>query len=185
MLKKVFITPDQLVRDSFRLARSVYDSGFRPDVLLALWRGGSPVGIVVHEFLLYLGVPTYHTAIKVDTYDGIGRRRKPRLERCGHVLKRLGPDTRVLVVDDIYDSGDTLTAVRARLGARTPHVRTATVYCKNGRNACEGGPDYYVRATRNWLVFPHELVGLTPREIRRKAPYLGRALPSKRRKPEA
>jgi hypoxanthine phosphoribosyltransferase len=175
-LTKEFISPGQLVGDSFRLARRVYDSGFRPGVLLALWRGGSPVGIVVHEFFLFHGIDAYHTTIKVDSYDGVGRRREPQLERFDHVVGRITPGTRVLVVDDIYDSGKTMRAVCGELGVHTPHIKTATVYCKSGHAAGGTGPDYFVRATDHWLVFPHELVGLTPEEIRQKSDYLGGAV---------
>jgi len=64
MAEKEYIGADELVRDSFELAARIYASGYRPDVILVLWRGGTPVGIVVHEFLLYKGVETYHTAVK-------------------------------------------------------------------------------------------------------------------------
>jgi hypoxanthine phosphoribosyltransferase len=59
MVEKEFIRADDLVRESFDLAKRIYDSGFIPDVLLVLWRGGTPVGIVIHEFLLYKGIETY------------------------------------------------------------------------------------------------------------------------------
>ena len=44
-------------------------------------------------------------------------------------------------------------------------VRIATVYYKPARNRSALVPDYYVRALDDWLVFPHELVGLTREEI--------------------
>jgi hypothetical protein len=44
-------------------------------------------------------------------------------------------------------------------------IRIATVYYKPDRNRSAVRPDYYVRETNNWLVFPHELQGLTRQEI--------------------
>jgi hypothetical protein len=45
------------------------------------------------------------------------------------------------------------------------NVRIATVYFKPARNKTQLKPDFYIRATDEWLVFPHELKGLTREEI--------------------
>jgi hypothetical protein len=45
-------------------------------------------------------------------------------------------------------------------------------YYKPSRNTTTFAPDYYVRETDHWLVFPHELMDLTPDEIRTKDPFL-------------
>jgi len=63
-MHKEFIRADALFRDAFTLARRVYDSGFNPEALVVLWRGGTPVGMVIHEFLLYKGIRTYHIRTK-------------------------------------------------------------------------------------------------------------------------
>jgi hypoxanthine phosphoribosyltransferase len=39
---KEYISANEFVRDAFTLARDIYESGYRPDVLLVLWRGGTP-----------------------------------------------------------------------------------------------------------------------------------------------
>lgn len=172
MTDKEYVRADELVRDAFRLARVIYDSGFRPDVLIVLWRGGTPVGIVIHEFLLYKGIRTYHTAVKAESYSGIEERVEPRIENFDAVLAAVRPGSRVLVVDDIFDTGATLKLVCDRLRAVTPHVRTATLYYKPGNNRTSLTPDFYMRLTDRWIVFPHELMGLAPEEILRKDPSL-------------
>ena len=168
MLQKEFIRADDLVRDAFQLARIIYDTGYRPDVLLVLWRGGTPVGVVIHEFLRYKGIETYHTVVKAESYTGIGRRREPVIENLDGILARLGADSRVLIIDDIFDTGCTLSCVRDRLLARTRHIRTATLYDKPGSHQTDLAPDFCLRKTENWIVFPHELMDLTPDEIREK-----------------
>jgi hypothetical protein len=45
------------------------------------------------------------------------------------------------------------------------HVRIATVFYKPARNRTQLQPDFCVRTTDAWLVFPHELKGLTREEI--------------------
>ena len=44
-MNKVFISAQDLLEDSFKLALKVYESGFRPDYIVGVWRGGAPVGI--------------------------------------------------------------------------------------------------------------------------------------------
>ncbi|MGQ9661063.1 MAG: phosphoribosyltransferase [Kiritimatiellia bacterium] len=165
---KEFVSPDQLLQDSFALGRVVYESGYRPEVLLAVWRGGTPVGIVVHEFLLYMGIVTSHAAIKVESYADIGRSKAPRVKYIEPVLDAIRSDAAVLVIDDIFDTGQTLATVCARLRTKTSSVKTATLYLRQRRRARTAGPDFFVRVTDRWVVFPHEIVGLTAEEIRHK-----------------
>ena len=70
----------------------------------------------------------------------------------------------------MFDSGRSLEAVIAELRRRcrrnlADQIRIATVYYKPERNRSSLKPDYYVRSTNSWLVFPHELQGLTRQEI--------------------
>ena len=168
MVEKAFIRADDLVRDSFELARRIYDSGFVPDVLLVLWRGGTPVGIVIHEFLLYKGIDTYHTALKAESYVGIGERVKPRIEYMESLLEKVTPASKVLVVDDIFDSGSTMKAVLELLSPAVAEVKIATLYYKPEANTTDIAPDFYGCKTDRWIVFPHELLGLSEGEIRAK-----------------
>ncbi|MDP6524167.1 MAG: phosphoribosyltransferase family protein [Kiritimatiellia bacterium] len=168
MSDKEFIESNDLVRDSFCLADQIYRSGYRPDVILVLWRGGTPVGIVVHEFLLYKGIETYHAVVKAESYSGIGRRTKVTVDNLGDVLERIDGESRVLVVDDIFDTGWTVQEVRRILSARTGHVKVATLYQREGHNQTDVSPDFCYRQTDRWIVFPHELMDLSPEEIKMK-----------------
>lgn len=47
MTGKIFLSSNELTKDSFRLAKKIYDSGWHPEVIVGLWRGGTPVGIAV------------------------------------------------------------------------------------------------------------------------------------------
>lgn len=51
MSDKQYLSADQLLVDSFRLAERVFSSGFEPTMIIAIWRGGVPIGIAVQEFL--------------------------------------------------------------------------------------------------------------------------------------
>lgn len=170
MSEKVYLDSNGLTRDSFALARKIYDSGFHPEVVIGLWRGGTPIAVAVHEFLHYLGVNCYHTALKTVAYTGIGTHKKPVVENIGAVLEHIRPNTPVLVVDDIFDSGDTAAAVKEAFAPFNNNLKIATLYYKPLRSKVPFGPDFFLKETDAWLVFPHELMGLTPEEVKEKDP---------------
>ena len=169
---KEFIRADDLVRDAFRLARLIFDSGYRPEVIVVVWRGGTPVGVAVHEFLLYKGIRAHHAVVKAESYLGVGKRKTPRIEGLEGILENIAPGSEVLVVDDIFDTGLTIARLRDMLKGRTRNVKIATLYCKPANNRTGLVPDFFLRKTDRWVVFPHELMDLTPDEIRRKDPDL-------------
>ena len=63
-MDKLFITADELLKDSFKLAWMIFESGFKPNYIVGVWRGGAPVGIAVQEFLSVLGLESDHVAIR-------------------------------------------------------------------------------------------------------------------------
>ena len=54
-MEKHYLSADDYLRDSWRLAAAVKASGWQPDILIALWRGGAPVGIALHEYFKVSG----------------------------------------------------------------------------------------------------------------------------------
>lgn len=182
---KVYLTADRLLEDSFRLANQVLDAGFEPTHIVGIWRGGAPVGIAVQELLAYRGIDCDHIAIRTASYTGIDRQEKEvRVYALGYLIDTLNPEDRLLVIDDVFDSGRSIEAFLRELAARCRHnmprdVRTATVYYKPKRNRTALVPDFYVHQTDEWLVFPHEICGLTEAEIRANKPQAGLILGSR------
>ena len=70
--EKKYISADEFLLDAWRLAAAVRQSGWRPDWLVALWRGGAFAGIAVHEFLQASGWAVEHLPLKCRSYSGIG-----------------------------------------------------------------------------------------------------------------
>ncbi|WP_300542215.1 phosphoribosyltransferase family protein [Maricaulis sp.] len=173
-IPKRYITADHLLADSMRLARQVFEDGFRPSHIVGVWRGGAPVGIAVQEYLDYRGVETDHIALRTSSYTGIDRQAKEvRVFGEGYLVDTLNAEDRLLIVDDVFDSGRSIDAILRVLKAKCRRnypddVRVATVYYKPARNMTALEPDYHVEQTDDWLVFPHELCGLTDAEIRAK-----------------
>ncbi len=79
--------------------------------------------------------------------------------------------------------GNTIAAVIQELTRRargnTPEdIRVAVPWFKPSRNQTTLTPDYYLRETSEWLVFPHELDALTPAELRKFRPEIARIIQS-------
>lgn len=168
---KEFIAADSLLRDSLALGMQIVRSGFQPTFLVGIWRGGAPIGIAVQEVLEYHGIDCDHLAIRTSSYNGIDQRDgEVRVHAVDYLVSRLTAEDRLLLIDDIFDSGRSMEAVIAELRRRCrrnmpEEVRIATVYFKPLRNRTTLQPDYCVRTTDAWLVFPHELKGLSREEI--------------------
>lgn len=175
---KRFISAQELLEDSYRLGAQIIESGFRPDFIVGIWRGGSPVGIAVQEMLEHFGISTDHISVRTSLYRGVGRRAASvRVHGLGYLVRSLNAENALLIVDDVYDSGRSIEAVIAQLSERTRRntpesIRVATPWFKPGSNTTERLPDYYLHETDRWLVFPHEVQGLTDREIARDKPEI-------------
>lgn len=180
MDEKRYIGADEYLGDGWRLAAAVRMSGWRPDFIVGLWRGGAPVAIAVHEFFKATGWNVQHVPLKCVSYTGIGENAgKVEFTHGDIVFGMFRSGDRVLVVDDVFDTGKTAAAVKERFGAIGAEMRIACVYWKPGKNTTSLSPDYFVEDVGDdWIVFPHELEGLTEDETVRKDPVLAELLRS-------
>jgi hypothetical protein len=171
MTEKIFISANELLEDSYRLGQMIFNDGFRPDYIVGVWRGGAPVGIAVQEFLAYKGVVTDHIAIRTSSYTGIEQKDdEVRVHGLHYIVENANAGDRLLIVDDTFDSGQSVAAVinaiKGLSRANTPGIiKVATVYYKPSKRQVDFAPDYFVHETDKWLVFPHELQGLSEDEI--------------------
>ncbi|RZV42011.1 MAG: hypoxanthine phosphoribosyltransferase [Acidimicrobiales bacterium] len=182
MGEKLYLSAQELLEDSFRLAARVLEGGFEPTFIVAIWRGGAPIGTAVQEFLDYCGVPTDHIAIRTSSYQGIdGRSSTVRIHGTSYLIKNLVHEDRLLIVDDVFDTGRTIEALighlREKLRRNTPgDIRVAVPYYKPSRNQTDLVPDYYLHETERWIKFPYSLEGLTVEEIREHRPEIWNVL---------
>ena len=170
MNNKQYISAQQLLNDSFQLAINIYKSGFIPNYIVGIWRGGAPVGIAIQELLEYVGIQTDHICIRTSSYDGIASRSKDiHVHGLEYIVKNVNADDLLLIVDDVFDTGlsiqKVITKLKEKCRRNIPQIQIATPYFKPANNKTSIIPDYYLHETSKWLVFPHELVGLTLAEI--------------------
>ena len=170
-MDKTYITAQQLLEDSFRLAHQVYEDDFRPEFIIGIWRGGAPVGIAVQEYFEFKGVETDHISVRTSSYYGIGQQSKTiRVHGLHYLIENANAGDRLLIVDDVFDSGRSVDAlikqIKKQSRLNTPSdIRVACPWYKPGKNAVDFEPDYFIHKSEEWLVFPHELAGLEVSEI--------------------
>ena len=181
---KRFIQEQELLLEGYRLGVQIFQSGFRPDFIVGLWRGGSSVGIVVQECLQYFGINTDHISIRtsyrgVSTYQHmVDHAESIRVHGAQYLYETMNSNDKLLIVDDVYSSGLNIKAVIGRLNSKMRknmpgEVRVAVPWYKPGRNRTNRVPDYYLHETEQWLVLPYELTGLTIEEIYQNKVGLG------------
>mgnify|MGYP000679637245 CR=1 FL=1 len=130
------------------LAEHIHSS-YKPDTLLAVMKGGAVVGVLVADRLRVGRIYT----VNLRSYEKVGLRR-------GVEIYQKPPEEciegkRVLIVDDIVDSGQSLSTViqlTRELGAE--EVRSATLLVKERSTYV---PDYYLQRVRGWVFYPWEV----------------------------
>lgn len=129
------------------LAEMIDADGYRPDLILSIARGG----LLIAGSLAYaLGVKNLHV-LNVEYYTGRGERLEfPVI--LPPPLQLVNLDTaRVLIADDVADTGHTLAMVRDHVAPQVGEVRTAVIYEKPiSVIECE----YVWRRTEGWIDFP-------------------------------
>jgi hypoxanthine phosphoribosyltransferase len=178
-VEKQYLTAQGLLEDSFELASIIVESGFCPTFMIAVWRGGVPIGIAVQEFLSFHGIETDNIAIRTSSYAaGIDMQsHEVRVHGLNYLMKNIKQEDSLLIVDDVFDTGRSIEAILDELKRRTrlnmPHdVRVAVPYYKPSRNLTDREPDYFIHETEAWIKYPHSLEGLTRQEIAKGRPEL-------------
>ncbi len=177
-MKKTYITADEQLLDSFKLSAQIVKSGYHPDYIVAIWRGGTPIGIAVQEFLAWMDLPSDHISIRTSSYTGMqASKRKIRVHGLEYLTHNLNADDKLLFVDDVYDTGRSIEAVikklKRRLRKNLPtDIRIAALWYKPSNNQTKRVPDFFINETSGWVVFPHSLEVLSRQEAIEHKPGL-------------
>ena len=147
-MKKVYYAWEDILEHARMLLKRLEDHHY--DALLAVTRGGMVPGALLAEALGIRNVLTAAVMLYDDT---------ERAHDEPHFLQfpvdALILDKRVLVVDDVWDSGRTAVAVRERVRAAGGIPEVAVLHFKPKNNAFPGdGPDHYAIETEDWIVYP-------------------------------
>jgi hypoxanthine phosphoribosyltransferase len=145
-----FETPswDYFYQLCLELGDAIKRSGFRPDVLIGISRGG----LIPLRILSDLFEDAVVATVKVEFYEDVAKTGKePRITQPVSV-DIMGKS--VLIVDDVADTGRSLAMLKRGLEEKgTADLRIATVYYKPWSILV---PNYFIRGTVKWIIFPHE-----------------------------
>lgn len=149
MTEKNHLSWQQIEAMVAELAQSLRGQSF--DAMLAVTRGGLvPAGLIAY----HLGIRNILVAA-VQFYTGVGRRaEKPTFLQFPADPFLHGKS--ILVVDDIWDSGKTISAVKGRVVAAGGNPITAVLHYKPEASLFVDTPHYYVETTNAWIVYPWE-----------------------------
>ena len=130
------------------LAQQISKDQYKPEIIVGVSRGGWPPARVMSDLLQNPNLAN----MKVEFYKDIGvRNKKPRITQPV-TMEVVGK--RVLVVDDVSDTGHSLRVVANHLRSKpVKEIRVCTIYMKPQSIF---RPEYYVRTTRKWIIFPWE-----------------------------
>ena len=181
-MEKEFLTSDTMRNNVLRMARRIYQDGFVPDVIYVSLRGGAYVGNVISEYFKVLrreGRPVYYAAVVARSYTGVRESEEIKVEGWTYAPEHLRIGDRVLLVDDIFDTGRTinhLTGIILERGIPRKDIKIAVhdykyFYDKPAQLPVQ--PDYWCRKHElsikdedQWIHYmSHELVGLSADEL--------------------
>lgn len=160
------VTPLQLNQIGLILADKVLRSKWCPTWVVALWRGGVSLGVVVQEYLRRHDILTDHIPIRTSSYEaGVnGQQKFVAIHAATYVTNEMKAEDRILIVDDLQESGKTYLTIREffaekakQRGIECPELRLAVGMRKLGKSTFD--PDYHVVdvAGTDWIVLPHEI----------------------------
>ncbi len=135
---------DETIPTAIKLASKVRESGFFPDIIVAISRGGLVLGRLLSDLLNVSDLRT----IRIRRYKGVEEAGELKIDIP--VLERLDGKS-VLIVDDVADMGDTLLAAIEhieQLGAK--EVKTLTIHYKPWSRV---RPDFFIQKTESWVVY--------------------------------
>jgi len=143
---------DQFALLSRQLARTIHTSWFRPDLIVAIARGGYLPARMLSDYLSVFDL----ASMKIEHYYGV---RRQKLASIRYPLDAEVAGRHVLLVDDVTDSGETFHVASQHLRQRgePAELKTAVLHHKSVSGFV---PDYYAEevSTWRWIVYPWALM---------------------------
>ncbi len=139
----------EFYRDILKLSKKIKKDNYKPDIIVAIARGGWVVGRILSDILEVNQVTDLHITFYTNIYSTL---KEPV------ILEGIGKDVRnkkILVADDVSDTGESLLKSIDYLKSFSPLViKTATVYVKPWTKLI---PDYYTKIIDKWIIYPYEV----------------------------
>jgi hypoxanthine phosphoribosyltransferase len=185
-MNKEFLPYDTVRNNALCLAHRIYHEGFIPDVVYVSLRGGAYLGNIISEYFKVLRRggerPVYYAAVVARSYTDVRRSERIMVEGWTYAPEHLRVGDKVLLVDDIFDSGKTinhLAEIILEKGIPREDLKVAVhdyKYFFDKEEQLPIQPDYWCRKHElsvkdedSWIHYmSHELVGLSREELERQ-----------------
>ena len=183
-MSKLFLEYNQVRNNAIKLAHQIHKDGFIPDVIYVSLRGGAYIGNLISEYFKVVRTerPVLYAAVVAHSYVDVHNHEEIRIDGWTYSPEYLRQGDKVLLVDDIFDSGRTINYLTDNLlqhGVPRKNLKIAVHdYKKFTFKEQEDSvvPDYYcqkhvIDAPENdlWIHYmSHELVGLKADELEKK-----------------
>lgn len=182
-MNKLFRSELELRNNALRLSERIYSDSFYPNVIYVSLRGGAFLGNIISEFFKLVSKqrqqPVFYAAVVAHSYSGFSNTKSIRIDGWTYKPEYLRSGDKILLVDEIYDSGNTMTyfaEVLQKRGIRKEDIRIAVHDYKVRQYKEEDllvEPDYYCFKHEIphpdediWIHYlTHELIGLTKDEL--------------------
>ncbi len=158
-------TWNQIYNMLLNIADKIRKTGFKPNIIVGVSRGGWPPARVLSDLLDTPNLANVRVEFYLSVAETIG---EPTLAQP---ISTNITNKKVLIVDEVSDTGKSLKLVKKHAQEQdAKEVRIATVYYKPWSVI---KPDYYEKETSHWIVFPWE-VKETIRKIDKKGKEKGK-----------
>lgn len=181
-MRKVFLQFDSVRNNALKLAHRIYNEGFIPDVIYVSLRGGAYLGNVISEYfkIVHKGPhPVYYAAVVARSYTDVGQSEHVRVDGWTYSPDYLRVGDRVLLIDDIFDTGKTINHLAQTIidkGIPRGDLKIAVhdyKYYTDKEKQLPYQPDYWcckhemsIHDEDMWIHYmSHELVGLKKEEL--------------------
>ena len=177
-MHKEFVPYDMIRNNAIKMAYRIYRDGFIPDIIYVSLRGGAYMGNVISEYFKFItdeAKPVFYAAVVARSYTDVSTQEEIKIDGWTYSPDLLKGGEKVLLVDDVYDSGRTvnyLTEELLRRGLKRDDIKVVVHDYKVRHylpDTLPIHPDYFCRKIEvptaedeTWIHYmSHELVGLT------------------------
>ncbi len=183
-MSKEFISYNEVRNNALKLAHRIHLDGFIPDIIYVSLRGGAYLGNVMSEYFKAVrredSRPIFYAAVVARSYVDVRKQEQVRVDGWTYSPEYLRNGDKVLLVDDIYDTGRTINHLASIILEKGVPRRDLKIAVHDYKIVEYRGeqpsikPDYWCRLHQiktpedeRWIHYmSHELVGLTEEELK-------------------
>ena len=165
-MKKIYVDANDIMNDSFELAKKMHKSGYIPDDIIGVLEGGLIPAFYIKQYfdLMEKNIKEYLIPTKKE--------KSVNLKMIGLIQSEINKDIKskrnILLVDDIIRTGHTLENIIKNLKSNMKEIKIATIYYNLENHNAKVKPDFYLHGYKkeDFVIFPYKLKELGLEDIK-------------------